>query len=711
MIFKDHASNYYNYGIGVIPMKIKSKGSFVGYRYFNDSNSIPTEENYAAWEKNFPHANISILCGIRSGITLLDIDTNDKDILKWCPKSPLVKKGSKGETRVFKSNNEPTLHFKNPDIDILGNKSITFAPPSIHYKTGKPYIWSRKDLWFDNLDDFPTLSKEFLQELAYRAGRSIQQGVSELTPSDGSRCNHGSHMKINSMINAALHDGDSFQDILNSILEFDEKNNPTVSYFLCPSRPEFNSKNRAINAMQCITSVAKGLHNKGEIKEVNTAHEPIINIVEKTEDDNYKKKSLPHLRGFGDLIFKDIYKNSYVPRSRFAAAATLSIISVVLGNRCHLGGTLPNIYNMIVAPSGYGKDFPLGYVTRLFSKAGMANVLNSEPSSDSALISLFPKNRVQIFTIKEAASMFRSMTKQVSSHTLKLGDTLANIFTSSGKDFDGKLRQKDIDDGKGKALGRCFSPYCVVNASMTLSSFQDCMTLDLLNAGVGGRIFYFVDTEFKDFVIPLNKGLIKINPTVLKIIKKYKFENIAVSPESEFEIPALDVSTEAEETIMEIQKEFIQDRRTALLEHSAVANRKYELFLKLVQIDTACVNMPNPIDTWVVSKDSAQWAYSFYKAQYEDVKKLITENVHSNDESRCLQEFEDIIKSAGSSGIKRTDLFLKTRKTHLISKGRDYIIKILLEENTIFQQKMKDSNSKGGPKPITYFHKKFIKKS
>jgi KaiC/GvpD/RAD55 family RecA-like ATPase len=112
-----------------------------------------TEENMlSGWWDNNPSANIGIACGKRSGIVVLDVDTDHdgyeslqalQDKYGRLPQTPISRTGSGGEHIIFA---HPGIEIRNsagklgPGLDIRGDGGYIVAPPSRH-PNGKFYEW------------------------------------------------------------------------------------------------------------------------------------------------------------------------------------------------------------------------------------------------------------------------------------------------------------------------------------------------------------------------------------------------------------------------------------------------------------------------------------------------------------------------------------------------------------------------------------------
>lgn len=92
------------------------------------------------WWRQWPHANIGIATGAKSGIVVLDID--NESFLEEVPETVECFTGGGGRHLYFRC---PEWHVKNtanvlPGLDSRGDGGYVVAPPSIH-ESGKRYEW------------------------------------------------------------------------------------------------------------------------------------------------------------------------------------------------------------------------------------------------------------------------------------------------------------------------------------------------------------------------------------------------------------------------------------------------------------------------------------------------------------------------------------------------------------------------------------------
>ena len=298
---------------------------------------------------------------------------------------------------------------------------------------------------------------------------------------------------------AKIHAGENPVDIVDDLIEFDEKINESVSYFICPSR-KWRSRNIKDNCTSFVMEAFSNFIKKGK----TLAPKVELNFNSEKTPKIRERNKLPHFRGIMSDIFNHIYKESPVPRSRFAAAGTLSLMSIVLGNKIKLGRTHPNLYCLMLANSGDGKDTPLNYAKTALMQAGYINLIGeSNPASDTGIIKHLSTQNVRLDTIDEADILFGAITNNKNAYATKMSDIYARLFTSPGSIFEGKTL-----GGSDKKVGACFSPYVSMVCAMTPAAFTDSFTVKTIQTGLGARFLYFIDEERKRSKIKLNEIII-----------------------------------------------------------------------------------------------------------------------------------------------------------------------------------------------------------
>ncbi|MBI3888091.1 bifunctional DNA primase/polymerase, partial [Candidatus Microgenomates bacterium] len=138
-----NALKYLVKGKSVIPVG-KDKKPLIQWQEFQ--KKLPTEEEVRDWWVQFPTANVGIVTGELSGVTVIDVDVKNGGLetLKslHLPPTLLVKTGGGGWHYYYKySPNLKTGTEFYKGIDIRSTGGYVVAPPSIH-ESGQSYTWA-----------------------------------------------------------------------------------------------------------------------------------------------------------------------------------------------------------------------------------------------------------------------------------------------------------------------------------------------------------------------------------------------------------------------------------------------------------------------------------------------------------------------------------------------------------------------------------------
>jgi hypothetical protein len=137
------AMDYLERGFSVIPVS-RDKKPHVAWTWFQ--KALPTEGEVERWWKQWPEANIGLVCGRRASLVVFDSDSEkaeayikDSGGLPVCPQSITAK----GRHYFFKHPGfdvRPDVNKKR-DLDIRGDAAYVVVPPSVH-ENGHIYEWA-----------------------------------------------------------------------------------------------------------------------------------------------------------------------------------------------------------------------------------------------------------------------------------------------------------------------------------------------------------------------------------------------------------------------------------------------------------------------------------------------------------------------------------------------------------------------------------------
>lgn len=124
----------------------------------------------------------------------------------------------------------------------------------------------------------------------------------------------------------------------------------------------------------------------------------------------------------------------FIPEAALASA--ISIVSVLSGRKVRSrSGMRTNVYTILLAPSGSGKDWPRGRCRDCFELAGLADFLGAEKfASDAGLISQIQANPAVLFQIDEVNRYFATINAAgvKTSHLSGIFSTLMELHGLAG---------------------------------------------------------------------------------------------------------------------------------------------------------------------------------------------------------------------------------------------------------------------------------------
>lgn len=146
-IFAETAPAYYAAGIPVIPLhRMEKRPIPQGWNKF--AEEMPSQSEWEGWLKDYPDGNIGLVLGKCSGVSVMDIDTDDTTVINIIrtilpTTMPWVRVGKKGMVIAFRYSGIKTFRIKTADgkslCEFLSDRTQVVLPPSIHPDTRLPY--------------------------------------------------------------------------------------------------------------------------------------------------------------------------------------------------------------------------------------------------------------------------------------------------------------------------------------------------------------------------------------------------------------------------------------------------------------------------------------------------------------------------------------------------------------------------------------------
>ena len=519
---------YSERGLSVFPCAKESKLSVIkNWQRF--CKNKPSEKEIEEWEAQAQQKkyNVAVACGPASDLIVLDIDTDDPDIVSKCPPSPIRRKGKPDrEARFFRfSKDIPSRKFtrpqdKAPSIEILTTGRYCMLPPSIHPDTKKPFIWVNSQ--FESTKDLPFLTLQQIQDIQI----SVQgDQTHNVVPLKGTFMNedsqrdspHGSHNRLIRLSYVLIKKGFTIDDAVDELLEYDVKHHKPIPYFEDKTRgadakddPRTNAERFFINIKHHVQRGDVQIPNAIE-EEVNNEQNQIIsdvreNVKRATDE---KNAAYPPAGGVLDLFRKNVSLLARCQKSDdLGLCGALSYMAVLASNRYQYFDSAypinPNLYCMALARSGVGKDVPAKLLKNLLKHTNLLGI--GAYRSGGAMIHNLHLQQNRLDIISEASSLL-AMLQDKSTFVRDQAEILQDLFTSSHSFYSGfKNMTKGI-------VGRCNRPHVSFFATTTPHDFEQEVDQALAHKGLLPRCITFVCHDPGDFNNPLEN---------LKAINEFK---------------------------------------------------------------------------------------------------------------------------------------------------------------------------------------------
>lgn len=146
-LFAAHAEKYWSVNLPAIPLYYHDKKPAIP-DWSRFKAQMPTPQEQSDWVQRFQDNNIGVALGPQSGLTMIDIDTENenlvRDIISVLPPSVWHRKGRKGLMLAYKFSGIQTFRIKDAAgamiVECLSAGTQIVLPPSIHPDTKLPYV-------------------------------------------------------------------------------------------------------------------------------------------------------------------------------------------------------------------------------------------------------------------------------------------------------------------------------------------------------------------------------------------------------------------------------------------------------------------------------------------------------------------------------------------------------------------------------------------
>lgn len=439
-----------------------------------------------------------LVLGKASNLIALDIDTDNDEIKKLCPLSPLVKRGRTGETRFFKYDPRIKNFPRNQngidyEVEILTDGKQTVMPPSIHPDTKKPYFWLSSDTLpnFD-IDQLPMLDISFLKE--------IERIKKINTIANNALAKAGRNNACISFITKEFYNGErDFNKLAIKLMAFDLQHHSSNPLF--NDEKEIKGNTATERALRLIHNIAKT--NLASIEEKDRSL-PKIEFPIDTQDDDDANDFIDEMKeeiiyptppdGAMRDLYEYILQHSRKQSEQIALAMSLCFFGTIFGNKYSMSDTYTNLYALVLAPTGGGKTEAIKILKHVLQAADFDFVKITEGSytSGKGVLQGLLAKPIQLRVIDEAQEMFKTMSGDASGWQSQ-ASKLCALWSAGGQMFqDSQLKE----GGKKEDKDFINSPQLNLISFSQPRIFRSFINETLIENGFFPRNLFFVQKTF-----------------------------------------------------------------------------------------------------------------------------------------------------------------------------------------------------------------------
>jgi hypothetical protein len=711
--YEEVGERYIDAGYPAIPVTPGEKfpGTFVSdewkpmFDWTRFCDRRPTNIEIEFWNA-WPDAGVCVALGFK-GLVAIDIDTDDSEIvaaiMAVLPVPSVIKRGAKGKTLFYRCNVDPETgcEVKSRPFDVRGERVLdllahgkqTVLPPTIHPKTGQPYIW----LGTETLADVPVEQLPLLpDDIAERLAAALEPfGYTEPVAREYTQI-EGSDSYWRDLNQTALANLGMWVRVLG-----------------LPKTRKSGAGFRAVAAWRGVKDTNLAFHPDG-IKDwgTNEGYTPIdvvmlglsldvneasewlaekLNLVaandnvadrlcekadkaaadddDEQEDDSAINPPAAKVDAFDVSIHSGVLRKvsqyildtARIPVPEFATIAAITFLSAFFGRRYVTPSELGlNIYMAGIAGPGFGKDHPRRVIEILGHGAGMGHLIGpNDVTSDSAIEKVVRRRPCFVMPFDEIGLVLQAMNDKNASWARSVRKSLLELYSKSTAVWSGKEKADDKKDSSGNPV---WFPTVSVLGMSTPTEFYSGITEKNLSDGFMARL-----TVIEAKTAPKRKrsGSTLKTPAALVASLQKAYESVPSSTGNLLNSAARDAKQKplvygcewgngAEERWTEIE-DWQLDTIEKRPDYEGLIGRTAEQTQKIATVVALSRDQCEP----VVSIDDIEFGYSIVRRSIVTIDEGVRKHMSGSLFHALCNKLFEYIKAAGSKGIAKSVLMRK----------------------------------------------------
>ena len=396
---------------------------------------------------------------------------------------------------------------------------------------------------------------------------------------------------------------------------------------------------------------------------------------------------IPAHFGIAADIQRWILDTSVKRQPAIALAATLSILSVVVGRQINFNGIKGNIMSVCLAGSGHGKDHPLKCAEIILDKVGLGDNVYAQVASGAALFEAVHTTPSCLLQIDEMGHYLSSINSKGANPFLKeVMPMITRFYTDASTHFTDKGRKaeskgKKIEEPNLSLIGMTTENQ-IIETMRTSEVSDGSLARFLIMYGEKGTQIQTTRLSVRDVPDSIIDGL-------TALMDKHGRDNFGFMGSK-----AIEVSESYQNAFNELSVR-MNDKANELGADENSSNAMFEPFYHRVAVRSAQIAL---VIDQCQNIEVLKWAELLTVKTTEMFTKKFKHLAADNENEKMAKTVERAIVESGKNGITKSQLYDRTRKVSTIQKKM--ILDDLIESGKVFTD---SRTEKGKQRAVTFY--------
>lgn len=421
--------------------------------------------------------------------------------------------------------------------------------------------------------------------------------------------------------------------------------------------------------------------------EMDKLYDQHLNIAAAVDGDQAKLSgaySLPehltHVPGIIDDLIEVTMARSHQPNRTIALAGAIAILGHLMGRRYKAeDGTRPNLYLIVLASSGVGKNEPRIVNIELLDKLGMLDTIISKTASAQGLEDAILEHPCLLLQQDEVDTLFNQLNVKNNTPAEEMHHVLLTLFGSNKSVYGRRVKAKGQNKGKETENDKVHSPsFSFFGQGIPRFFYQSISERTAANGLLPRCLVLEASQSDEENLMPAE---LDIPPKVMTAIALMFEEAPTTLPTVRPTPVTIQFRPGVEALHAELYKKAKRRSKECAEEENeaaaAIWNRVLEITMKLAMIYAVSENPKMP----TISEAGFKWANELVECSLNRTLDNLARYVGGSEFEDIIMTALKIVRNAKSAGITSSMLMKKTKKIN--AKNIGIVERTLVERNEI----------------------------